>query len=166
MTGLAMRPFSAKAAAVVVHPTLRRASRARPLPSASGERERVPLLPPAHALVSNATAAGGEDSQVCEAMGDFITPPSMEAVALPRMANICNALKERHPELAAEFDKWDPAKHGVLPSSRGSRGGSPYTRRPVRETNLVLSDYDRHVRHFLRREALSEALASHRAGSR
>ena len=55
------RAFSAKAAAIVVHPTLRRASRARPLPSASGERERAPLLPPAHALAEaeRLTAAGG-----------------------------------------------------------------------------------------------------------
>jgi uroporphyrinogen decarboxylase len=42
---------------------------------------------------------GASILQLFEAMGDFITPPSMEAAALPRMANICKALKERHPDV-------------------------------------------------------------------
>ena len=42
---------------------------------------------------------GAHILQLFEAMGDFITPPSMEAAALPRMKNICDALKERHPDV-------------------------------------------------------------------
>ena len=42
---------------------------------------------------------GAHILQLFEAMGEFITQPSMEAAALPRMENICKALKERHPDV-------------------------------------------------------------------
>jgi len=42
---------------------------------------------------------GASILQVFEAMGDFITPESMQAAAMPRMENICKALKERHPDV-------------------------------------------------------------------
>ena len=42
---------------------------------------------------------GAHILQLFEAMGEFITQPSMEAAALPRMSNICKALKERHPDV-------------------------------------------------------------------
>jgi uroporphyrinogen decarboxylase len=42
---------------------------------------------------------GAQILQLFEAMGEFITPPSMEKWALPRMAAIAKELKRRHPEV-------------------------------------------------------------------
>ena len=43
--------------------------------------------------------AGAHILQLFEAMGEFITPPSMEAAAMPRMAAIAKELKKRHPDV-------------------------------------------------------------------
>ena len=42
---------------------------------------------------------GASILQLFEAMGDFITPESMEAAALPRMSAIAAELKKRHPNV-------------------------------------------------------------------
>jgi len=42
---------------------------------------------------------GAHILQLFEAMGDFITPPSFAKSAMPRMAAIAAALKERHPDI-------------------------------------------------------------------
>jgi len=43
--------------------------------------------------------AGAHILQLFEAMGEYITPKSMEAHALPRMAAIAEELKQRHPDV-------------------------------------------------------------------
>eukprot|EP00438_Fugacium_kawagutii_P022845 Skav230320 [mRNA] locus=scaffold430:409764:410998:+ [translate_table: standard] len=40
--------------------------------------------------------------QVFEAMGEHISPANLETFAVPAMARIASALKERHPEAAGE----------------------------------------------------------------
>jgi len=42
---------------------------------------------------------GAHMLQLFEAMGEFITPPSFETHALPRMRSIAAQLKERHPDV-------------------------------------------------------------------
>jgi len=49
--------------------------------------------------MSAQATAGAHMLQLFEAMGEFITPASMEAEALPRMTAIAAALKARHPDV-------------------------------------------------------------------
>jgi len=49
--------------------------------------------------MSQQVEAGAHILQLFEAMGEFITPASFERAALPRMQNICAALKARHPDV-------------------------------------------------------------------
>jgi len=49
--------------------------------------------------MSAQAAAGAHMLQLFEAMGEFIAPPAFDDVALPRMATIAAALKERHPDV-------------------------------------------------------------------
>ena len=98
--------------------------------------------------------------------GGQLSPDALKDVHCD-MERLDRALKERHPELAHEFGQWDPSRHGILSydTSEGATGGAGRAERPSREGASVLSDFDRYVRHYMRRVALTEAVERHRGGA-